>query len=545
MNKLHLGCGKHFLPGYINMEYAIDFTDKSYRVDLLGSGMHLPFKDNSLSEILSFHVLEHMPRPQENLDGKNWRKNVDDFLNECKRVLKIGGKMIVECPDVELILKEIVHNSNWGMLDHVYGLDRYPGDTHQWGYTRKSLKELFLKHGFNDIKISEGTDYHILTEPSIRIEAVKLDLKRINIEPTSACNLKCSICSRDENKRPNANMDFALYRSIMDQLFQLGLFDIEIRYFLSGEPLVAGKSLITMLKYARTLGFKNTLIHTNGTLLNKYGKGILDAGLGKISISVDGFDKSTYERVRINSDFEKTIIRINNFLLLSKGYSTKTTIQTIIDPRESISEYEEKMMSLLPGADEYYVRYPHNWNTINSITRSNNYKTKVNKCFPSENLSIYANGLVPICCADLNGDYILADANKMSIEDIWVNKLAAIRDRMIRGQSIPELCDNCERYLNISLIVDPNDTSKKYLEDAEALMQSGDYSQARNILENLIAQNSLEISAMNDLAVLEYIEGNHEQAINTLEKILVIDPKDELANENLNLIKQLENNNEN
>lgn len=540
MQKLHVGCGQNYLPGYINLEFAEGNGKIPFKYDMLGTGMDLPFEENTLEEIISFHVIEHMPRPQ---DGKTksekWRLNVDDFLTESYRTLKYGGKFIAECPDVEAIIHDIAKNSNWDMINHLYGLDRYPGDTHQWGYTRKALKALLKKHGFADIKISDGTDYHTLDEPSLRIEATKIGLKRINIEPTSACNLECTICTRDEDKRPNANMDFDFYRSIIYQLFNLGLHDVEIRYFISGEPLVAGKQLVKMIKYATRYGFYNTLIHTNGTLLNKYGEGILEAGIGTVSISFDGADKETYEAIRLNSNFEITVQRVQDFFKRAENYKTKTIVQTIVDYGVDRTECENRMRNLLPGADEYYVRYPHNWNTLDGITGQSTKTSKVKVCFPSENLSIYADGKVPICCADLNGDFILADATKESLIDIWFNKLGDIRDRMKSGQSIPELCNSCERYSDSNSTT--NVKQNLTIEYAEDLINRDEFNEAREILNMLLLEEPNSENILIDLGVLEAIENNYTQSAEYFEKALLINPKNTIAIENLDFIKQSKN----
>jgi len=528
MKKVHIGSGQHYRPGYINIEYTPDLP---FKKDMVSSGMELPFKENTVDEIISFHVIEHMPRPQKNNDEK-WRKNVDDFLYECFRTLKIGGTFIAECPDFEKIVSEIVNEANWDMIDHVFGLDRYKGDTHQWGYTKKSLKNLLKKHGFDNIKISDGTDYHILNEPSLRVEAQKIGLKRINIEPTSACNLECTICTRDEVKRPNKNMDFSTYRSLIDQLFNLGLLDVEIRYFLSGEPLVAGKALNKMIKYAKKIGFTNTLIHTNGTLLNKYGEGILKAGIDTVSISFDGADRETYESIRLNSEFEKTANRVKTFLQWAKEYPTKTIVQTIVSENVDKNEYKEKMIALLPDADEYHVRYPHNWNTLDTITGQTKFTEKVKKCFPSENMSIYADGTMPVCCADLNGDYIIADATKEPLIDIWINQLGDIRDRMAEGLPIPELCDNCERYA---------DNKKSYsesLEDIEELISNGKLDSAEGIISNQLLKNPNSTDLQLNLGVIKTIQEKYSDALSIFKKILIVDPSNEIVIENIKFMNQ-------
>jgi len=548
MSKLHLGCGSVYLPGYINLEYQKKFMGNSFKVDAIGSGMTLPFKDSSLDEIISYHVIEHLPRPASKKSKEKWRLNVQDFLKECFRTLKIGGKLIIECPDIRGIFEEIVKNNKWSMIDHVYGLDRYDGDTHQWGYTRESIKSLLKSSGFDSIKISDGTDYHILDEPSMHIEAMKINLKRINIEPTAACNLACTFCSRDDKRRSKRSMDFTLYRSILHQLFTLGLQDIEIRFFLSGEPLIAGNSLIQMLKLADRLGFKDTLIHTNGILLDKFGNEILNAGLGKLSISIDGIDKETYESIRINGSFETVIGNAIDFVKKAKNTRTKTVIQTIVNYNEDKKSFEEKIRELIPGADFYYVRHPHNWNTADDITGFSTYKEKTVSCFPSENLSIYADGKVPVCCADLNGDYILADANKEQLIDIWINKLSSIRDRMKKLESIPELCDNCERYGKAAASLSESSSQirqkgfdvQNELIKAEKLIEDGDLLKAKELLEYLKIKNE-NVNVLIDLSVVNIMLHKYDEAVADLKKALQLEPWNDIVIENLAYLNQMVN----
>ncbi len=111
--KLNIGAGQTFLPGFINV-------DISPRADVsidLGRDA-LPFPDNSVSVIFSYHTLEH----------------VDNYLfalSEIHRVLRHGGRLLLGLPYVTLSEFHLVnpyhrHNFNEFSFDF-FNPDRLKG----------------------------------------------------------------------------------------------------------------------------------------------------------------------------------------------------------------------------------------------------------------------------------------------------------------------------------------------------------------------------------------------------------------------------------
>ena len=96
--KLNLGCGDKILPGYVNVDVAETRAGK--RPDVL-CDLHAltPFEDNSVDEILSVHVVEHF-----------WRWEVVGVLKEWVRVLKAGGLMVLECPNLKSACETFLAN---------------------------------------------------------------------------------------------------------------------------------------------------------------------------------------------------------------------------------------------------------------------------------------------------------------------------------------------------------------------------------------------------------------------------------------------------
>jgi predicted SAM-dependent methyltransferase len=140
-DKLHLGCGKRFIPGFIHVD-ALSFPHVDYQgpVDKLD---WIP--DGSLSLIYASHLLEHFGR---------WE--VDAVLSEWFRVLKPGGVLRLAVPDFGASASIYVSGKlQRGLLD-VTGLicggqrDQY--DYHKMIFDEEDLANRLLKVGFAHVR---------------------------------------------------------------------------------------------------------------------------------------------------------------------------------------------------------------------------------------------------------------------------------------------------------------------------------------------------------------------------------------------------------
>jgi len=87
--RLHLGCGRHGLPGWLNSDY-----DPAARgAVLLDVTRAFPLPNGSFERVFSEHLIEHLSFA----DGAR-------MLRECYRVLKPGGRIRVATPNLEAYL---------------------------------------------------------------------------------------------------------------------------------------------------------------------------------------------------------------------------------------------------------------------------------------------------------------------------------------------------------------------------------------------------------------------------------------------------------
>jgi predicted SAM-dependent methyltransferase len=159
---LHIGCGDIHKRGYVNIDHR-----ETGATDMIMNCIYLQdFEDEAADVIESYHLIEHLPRPHSHKD------NVNTALRYWFRVLKPGGQLVIECPDFHETVKQYV-DGNTARKDNIFGLDRFEGDTHRWGYDFNELKSMLTAAGFTDIKRKPPQDYHKELEPCMRIECSK------------------------------------------------------------------------------------------------------------------------------------------------------------------------------------------------------------------------------------------------------------------------------------------------------------------------------------------------------------------------------------
>lgn len=169
--KLNLGCGDKILEGYVNVDVVESRAGK--KPDVMCDLHKLtPFEDNAADEILAVHVVEHF-----------WRWEVADILREWTRVLKPGGRMVLECPNLLSACQEFLANPDihsgpgpegQRTMWVFYGDPRWqdPLMVHRWGYTPKSLAFLMHEVGLTDLK-QEPAQYKMREPRDMRITGMK------------------------------------------------------------------------------------------------------------------------------------------------------------------------------------------------------------------------------------------------------------------------------------------------------------------------------------------------------------------------------------
>ncbi len=149
--RLNLGCGDKILQGYVNVDFAD--SRKGNRPDVIADLRALQFPNDHADELLSVHVIEHF-----------YPWEAEGLLRHWKDVLKPGGQLILECPNIltaaEMLLKDPDRAARAEGKDGQMAMWPLYGDPawmdplmcHRWGYTPTTLVDLLKRCGFNNVR---------------------------------------------------------------------------------------------------------------------------------------------------------------------------------------------------------------------------------------------------------------------------------------------------------------------------------------------------------------------------------------------------------
>lgn len=261
----------------------------------------------------------------------------------------------------------------------------------------------------------------------------------LQIESTNICNAKCVFCPRDEMHRKQGVMDMGLFRKIVDEAAALAIRHVRLHNF--GEPLI-DRGLIDKTRYAKERGIAEVGIISNGSLMTEEAaRGLVEAGLDAINISVDAAGREVFESTRLRLSYDRVIGNIERLLRVRAELGRRRPKLILSFVRQNNSDEEQAFIRHWSArADKIHITDLHNWaGTLPA-------RSEVHfPCYrPWLTFTVLWDGRVALCCADFDGRHILGDLRTSTIKEIW-NSDAYRRVRREHLQSGgPAICRSCD-----------------------------------------------------------------------------------------------------
>jgi len=294
-------------------------------------------------------------------------------------------------------------------------------------------------------------------ETKIKLLEIEKNLKdhsyppQLVIENTSQCDQQCIHCSHKEMERPKRQMKRELWNKIVEEIGSDAP-DTEIWPTFYGEALGMGPEIWDRIKYAEQCGCKNLVLNSNGGLLLRQNhiEHILNSPLKRFIISIDGFKKETYEKIRFRGKWEKTYGGVEELLRRKKEsgqiYPLITCQFSLMDENEDeVEEYRAYWQSR--GA-EVKVRPKLEWTSSGSIIANNlDHDTEFRIACPWANntMAIHQDGSVVACAVDWSGRVNVGNAANSSVKEMWDKLGVELRKAHMehRWSDIPNVCQGC------------------------------------------------------------------------------------------------------
>ncbi len=318
------------------------------------------------------------------------------------------------------------------------------------------------------LHVEESNDENL--EQEMRDIAARLELsdyrealyfpKYFQIETTRLCNARCTFCAIDQWSKETTFMSDALFEKVATELGQYKHWVKMVNLNRTGEPLV-DKKIIDRVARVCELGMKMVSISTNASLLTPEKiRGLIEAGLHEMWISIDSVYQEVYEAQRIGLSYEqvmeniRTVFRLRDELKSSMLIRMRGVCLYDLDSPEGKRElagWEDYWKKYQGPRDRIYMKRPHNWgNQIDlkeRIQEEHANGLTYHPCIvPWSTLHVTAMGKVPLCGQDFDALMNVGDVHQQTIAEIWKGPVwTRIREQHQSGRRNEiNFCQGCK-----------------------------------------------------------------------------------------------------
>ncbi|WP_345444355.1 GTP 3',8-cyclase MoaA [Actinoallomurus vinaceus] len=159
------------------------------------------------------------------------------------------------------------------------------------------------------------------------VDALRRPLGHLRLSVIDKCNLRCQYCMPEEEYnwlRKSDILTFDEYRRLVEVFVGLGTDKIRLT---GGEPLLRGglTELVAML--VAIPGIRDLALTTNGVLLRKHARALREAGLHRLTVSLDTLDADRFAKLSRRTSHSAVMDGIH--AAVEEGF-TQTKIDTVV-----------------------------------------------------------------------------------------------------------------------------------------------------------------------------------------------------------------------
>jgi radical SAM protein with 4Fe4S-binding SPASM domain len=270
----------------------------------------------------------------------------------------------------------------------------------------------------------------------------------VDIETANFCNLRCTMCAIDFTLEKGKLISWDLVKQIIDEGASYGLPSLKFNF--RGEPLLHPE-LPRYVRYAKEKGILETQFNTNAMLLHgKMAEGLLDSGLDRMIVSMDGVTAETYNKIRVHGNFDRVLKNVQEFIRMRNERGLRNPMVRIqmvcmYDNQQDILAFIQYWRGIVDHIG--LIRYRNPEGEMQSGQRIDLAPTQTIPCRQLwQRLMVTSDGRVLMCCGDHDAREVLGRLQEQSLKEIWDGAtLGYNRMLHLEGRSDEmEICRKCE-----------------------------------------------------------------------------------------------------
>jgi radical SAM protein with 4Fe4S-binding SPASM domain len=285
----------------------------------------------------------------------------------------------------------------------------------------------------------------------------------MSVEPTTSCNLRCPECPSGLRafSRPTGMLDKNFFRSVIDQVHRHTAW---LTFYFQGEPFLHPEFL-DMVKYAVDKKIYTSTSTNAHYLDDDTARKIVESGMQRLIISIDGVTQETYQQYRIGGRLEKVLEGTQNLVKWKKELrsSTPHLIFQFLVVRPNEHEIDALLqLARETGVNEVALKtaqvydyaggnplIPHNEKYSRyKLLPDGTYRLKnklLNHCWKMWHSCVVTwDGKMVPCCFDKDAKYVMGDLKSQPFNKIWNNEsYNRFRASLLKGRNEIDICKNC------------------------------------------------------------------------------------------------------
>ena len=285
----------------------------------------------------------------------------------------------------------------------------------------------------------------------------------LSIEPTTACNLGCPECPSGlkQFSRDTGNLKAENFNRWLDQLSPTLSY---LNFYFQGEPFIHN-DILQFISKASQAGIYTSTSTNAHFITEKRAQEIVQSGLDRILISIDGTTQEVYEQYRVHGSLQKVLDGTKHLVEARKNLNSKTPHIIfqflVVRPNEHQID-EAKQLANEYKVDEIRFKtaqvydYENGNPLIPTIEKYSRYKRLSNGKFVVKSsldnhcwrmwsgAVVTWDGKVVPCCFDKDATHEMGNLSKKDFKSIWKGKAYAMfRKQLLKGRKEIDICKNC------------------------------------------------------------------------------------------------------